>query len=84
MREWGAAALCLAAVAAGRIEGYWEMGPHEWDLAAGLLLVEEAGGRGSDLRGRTAVLDRRQILATNGAIHDQIVAVLALGRSGLD
>jgi len=84
VREWGAAALSLAAVAAGRIEGYWEIGPREWDLAAGLLLLEEAGGRGSDLRGRTAVLDHRQILATNGAIHDQMVAVLALGRSGLD
>ena len=84
VREWGAAALSLAAVAAGRIEGYWEMGPREWDLAAGLLLVEEAGGRGSDLRGRPVALDRLQVLATNGAIHDQVVAVLALGRSGLD
>jgi myo-inositol-1(or 4)-monophosphatase len=84
IREWGAAALCLAAVAAGRIEGYWEIGPREWDLAAGVLLVEEAGGRASDLRGRPVALDGLQILATNGAIHDQVTAVLALGRSGLD
>ncbi len=74
VREWGAAALSLAAVAAGRIEGYWEMGPREWDLAAGLLLLEEAGGRSTDLRGRTVALDRRQVLATNGAIHDQMVS----------
>jgi myo-inositol-1(or 4)-monophosphatase len=83
IRNMGSAALSLAAVALGQMEGYWEVGPHAWDLAAGSLLVEEAGGRISDLRGRPVTAYGRQILATNGGIHDQVVAVLARGRSGL-
>jgi len=84
VREIGAAALDLAAVAAGRLDGYWEIGPRAWDLAAGVLLVEEAGGRATDLLGRPVDLDRRQVLATNGTLHDQAVAVLAQGQSGVD
>src|SRR5579883_1640555 len=84
VREIGSAALSLAAVAHGRIEGYWEIGPHEWDFAAGMLLVAEAGGRTTDLRGRPAGAGRRQILATNGTIHDEVIALLAEGRSALD
>ncbi|HYM69281.1 MAG TPA: inositol monophosphatase family protein [bacterium] len=84
IREIGSAALSLAAVALGQMEGYWEIGPHAWDFAAGMLLVAEAGGRTSDFRGRPAGADRGQLLATNGAVHDHIVAVLAEGRSAMD
>jgi len=84
IRAMGSAALGLAAIALGQTEGYWELGPNAWDFAAGALLVEEAGGRVSDLRGRPLDLYGHQILATNGVIHDEVVAVLALGRSGLD
>ena len=83
-RAMGSAALALAAVALGQTEGYWEIGPSAWDFAAGALIVEEAGGRVTDLRGRTLDTYGRQILATNGLIHDQAQAVLARGRSGLE
>ena len=84
VRALGSAALALAYVAAGRLEGYWEIGPKAWDFAAGMLVVEEAGGRLSDLRGRPlAGPDAGQVLATNGAIHDAALAVFARGRSGL-
>ena len=79
----GSAALNLVAIALGQTEGYWEIGPNAWDFAAGALLVEEAGGRVTDLRGRGLDLHGRQILATNGLIHDQVVTVLARGHRGL-
>lgn len=84
IRNVGSAALHLAAVALGQMEGYWEIGPSAWDFAAGALLVEEAGGRVSDLRGRVLHAYGGQLLATNGRIHDQTVAVLARGKSGLE
>ncbi len=84
VRAFGSAALCLAAIALGQLDGYWELGPNAWDFAAGALLVEEAGGRVTDFRGRPLDLYGHQILATNGPIHDEVLAVLATGRSGLD
>jgi len=84
VRAFGSAALCLAAIALGQLDGYWELGPSAWDFAAGALLVQEAGGRATDFRGRPLNLHGRQILATNGPIHDEVLAVLATGRSGLD
>ncbi len=83
VRAIGSAALSLAAVGAGQIEGYWEIGPQAWDFAAGALLVEEAGGRVTDLRGRPIRTLGGQLLATNGRVHDAVVAVLAKGTSGL-
>lgn len=83
VRNTGSAALALAAVAQGQFDGYWEIGPKAWDFAAGSLLVQEAGGRVSDLRGRPVKEYGEQLLATNGKIHDQLVAVLAKGKSGL-
>jgi myo-inositol-1(or 4)-monophosphatase len=84
VRAIGSAALALAYVAAGHIEGYWEIGPKAWDFGAGMVIVEEAGGRISDLRGRPLRgPDAGQLLATNGAIHEATVAVLARGKSGL-
>src|SRR5579875_3469131 len=84
LRALGSAALSLAAVAAGQMDGYWEIGPKAWDFAAGALLVEEAGGRVTDLRGRPLDLDAGRLLATNGVVHDSVLAVLARGQSGLD
>ncbi len=82
VRTIGSAALSLAAVALGQMDGYWEIGPNAWDFAGGALLVEEAGGRVSDLRGRPLEWYGGQLLATNGRIHDEVTAVLARGRSG--
>lgn len=82
VRAIGSAALSLAAVALGQMDGYWEIGPNAWDFAGGALLVEEAGGRVSDLRGRPLESYGGQLLATNGRIHDEVTAVLARGRSG--
>jgi myo-inositol-1(or 4)-monophosphatase len=84
VRAMGSAALSLAAIALGQTEGFWELDIHAWDFAAGALLVEEAGGRVSDFRGRPLDPYGRQVLATNGLIHDEVVAVLAKGGSGLD
>ena len=73
MRRSGSAATDLAYVACGRLEGFWEMGLNPWDVAAGTLLVQEAGGRVSDMRGAPAKLGGPHILATDGAIHDQVL-----------
>lgn len=76
VRRFGAAALDLAYVAAGRFDGFWEWKLHPWDTAAGWLLVEEAGGRVSDFAGARYDPWSVRILATNGAIHDQALDVL--------
>jgi myo-inositol-1(or 4)-monophosphatase len=69
IRTSGSAALHLAYVAAGRLSGFWEMGLNAWDIAAGALLIQEAGGRITDYQGGAYHLGVRDILATNGAIH---------------
>lgn len=69
VRRGGSAALDLAYVAAGRLDGYWERGLKPWDLAAGILLVQEAGGLYTSYEGEPAILDSGRILATNGKIH---------------
>jgi myo-inositol-1(or 4)-monophosphatase len=71
VRRDGSAALDLASVAAGRFEGFWEFGLNRWDTAAGVLLVEEAGGKISDFEGRPYTLGGPVILATNGLIHEE-------------
>lgn len=78
VRRMGSAALDLAYVAAGRFDGYWEPGPKLWDVAAGLLLVEEAGGTVTDYAGVPAPQTRSdyQYLATNGHIHQAMMDVL--------
>ncbi|MBI2321467.1 MAG: inositol monophosphatase, partial [Chloroflexi bacterium] len=82
VRRAGSAALDLAYVAAGRFDGFWEdwLGP--WDLAAGLLLVREAGGAVTDLQGGPAGPRRGQVLATSGHIHAAMLAVLAEAQAG--
>jgi myo-inositol-1(or 4)-monophosphatase len=77
LRRMGAAALDMAYVACGRFDGYWEFNLKPWDCAAGWLLVEEAGGRVSDFRGRRFRLDdTRQTLCSNGRLHRRLVKIL--------
>jgi myo-inositol-1(or 4)-monophosphatase len=69
IRRLGSTALDLCYVAAGRLDGYYERGIWEWDLAAGALILEEAGGKVTDYRGGALDLVGRQIVASNGALH---------------
>lgn len=69
MRRWGSAALDLAYVACGRYDGYWEFFLKPWDVAAGILLVQEAGGLTSDFQGRSDVFGSGHILAAPPRIH---------------
>ncbi|MFN7918819.1 MAG: inositol monophosphatase family protein [Bryobacteraceae bacterium] len=75
VRRSGSAALDLAHVASGRLDGFWEFGLNPWDMAAGLLCVEEAGGRTSGMKGEAAELRGPHVMATNGKIHDQTVVL---------
>jgi myo-inositol-1(or 4)-monophosphatase len=75
VRRDGSAALDLASVAAGRFEAFWEFGLNRWDTAAGVLLVEEAGGRVSDFVGNPYRLGGPVIFATNGLIHEEARSV---------
>jgi myo-inositol-1(or 4)-monophosphatase len=79
VRRDGSAALDLCSVACGRFEAFWEFGLKSWDTAAGVLLVEEAGGRVTDMNGGPYRLGGPQMLATNGRIHDEMqeVALIA-------
>lgn len=80
VRRIGSTVLCLAAVAAGRLEGFYERDLWPWDIAAGIVLVEEAGGKVSNLKGTVPVLTEGRLVATNGRIHQQLLQALA--RSG--
>lgn len=83
VRTTGSAALHLAYVAAGRLTGFWEVGLNAWDVAAGVLLVTEAGGKISDTLGRPYQLDVRHLLATNGWIHEEALKTLReIGETG--
>jgi myo-inositol-1(or 4)-monophosphatase len=73
VRRAGSAALDLAYVAAGRLDAFWEFNLNPWDTAAGILLVEEAGGRVTDFSGGQFKLDSREILASNGLIHAELL-----------
>ena len=76
VRRHGAAALDLAWIAAGRIDGFWEKGLSLWDIAAGVLLVREAGGFVSDFASRDKALDSGDIVAANPAIHGEMIKLL--------
>jgi myo-inositol-1(or 4)-monophosphatase len=76
IRRDGAAALDLCYVAAGRADGFWEERLHTWDILAGLLFVEEAGGRTSRFDGSAVGLTADEVVATNGRIHEAILEVL--------
>ena len=76
IRRAGSAALDLASVACGRFDGFWEMRLAPWDIAAGLLLVREAGGRVTDLEGRDIVPAHSPVVATNGQLHEWLLGQL--------
>jgi myo-inositol-1(or 4)-monophosphatase len=78
VRRFGAAALDLAYVAAGRIDGFWECKLKPWDVAAGMLLVEEAGGRVTGYSGESYSVYDHRILASNGLIHDQMMCQITV------
>jgi myo-inositol-1(or 4)-monophosphatase len=77
VRRDGSAALDLCSVACGRFEGFWEFGLNSWDTAAGMLIVQEAGGTVSDLEGGAYHPGGRSILATNGRVHGEMRDVAA-------
>ena len=76
MRRWGAASLDLAYVAAGRFDGFWERELRPWDIAAGLLLVREAGGFTAPLREGESILERGEVIAANAEIFENLARVL--------
>lgn len=76
VRRCGSAALDLCYIASGRADAFWEWRLHPWDTAAGALIVEEAGGQMSDFVGNSFDITGEQTLASNGALHSQMVEVL--------
>jgi len=77
VRRDGSAAIDLAYVACGRFDGFWEEGLNPWDIAAGVLMIREAGGRVSYYDGSELDIYRPPVCASNGAIHDEMLAVLS-------
>ena len=74
VRRAGSAALDLACVACGRYDGFWEFNLNPWDTAAGVLLVEEAGGRVTNFTGGAFAISSREVLASNSLVHDELLA----------
>jgi myo-inositol-1(or 4)-monophosphatase len=74
VRRAGSAALDLCCVASGRFDGFWEFNLNPWDTAAGVLLVEEAGGSVSDFKGGPFQLNSRETLASNGLVHQALLS----------
>jgi myo-inositol-1(or 4)-monophosphatase len=75
VRRFGSASLDLAYVAAGRLDGFWEMGLAPWDMAAGLILIREAGGFVSDFKGGNDMMDDGSVVAGNELIRKQLIEV---------
>ena len=76
VRRGGSAALDLCYNALGRVDGFWEVDLHPWDTAAGVVILEEAGGRVTDFSGGPFSVYGKQIVASNGHLHDEMLAVL--------
>lgn len=76
VRRMGSAAIDLAYVAAGRYDGFWEVELQPWDMAAGSLLVTEAGGRVTDFEGDPFDIYKKTLVASNGAVHDEMLGIL--------
>lgn len=76
IRRDGVAAVDLCYVASGRYDGFWELNLFPWDVAAGILCIEEAGGRVSDFRGRPFEIYLKEIAVSNAWLHDAMVALL--------
>jgi myo-inositol-1(or 4)-monophosphatase len=81
LRRTGSAALDLCYVAAGRFDGFWEVRLHPWDMAAGSVIAREAGGRLTDFSGKDLSIYGQELVASNGLIHDAMLAVLNLETS---
>jgi myo-inositol-1(or 4)-monophosphatase len=76
IRRSGSAAIDLCHVAAGRLDGFWELKLNPWDCAAGYLMIREAGGEITNFRGKTGSIYEREVVASNGLIHREMLAVL--------
>lgn len=76
VRRMGSAAIDLAYVAAGRYEGFWEVALNPWDVAAGALLVTEAGGQVTDFAGKAFSIYKPEVLASNGVVHREMMQIL--------
>lgn len=76
LRRTGSAALDLCYVAAGRFDGFWEVRLNPWDMAAGSVIVQEAGGQLSDFNGKDLSIYGQELVASNGQIHDAMLAIL--------
>ena len=83
IRRFGAAALDLAYVAAGRCEGFWELGLQPWDIAAGDIIVREAGGYVTDYAGRNRAMLKGEVLAANDSLHADMVKIIGSVRRKL-
>ena len=77
MRRLGSAATDLAYVACGRFEAFYEYGLNAWDVAAGAFLIEQAGGKVSDFKGGNGYIFGREIVASNAAVFDEFLEVIA-------
>jgi myo-inositol-1(or 4)-monophosphatase len=77
VRRAGSAAIDLAYVASGRLDAFWEFGLKPWDMAAGLLMVKEAGGSCSDMKGNAARVDGPHVLVDNGQIHSEVLQLFS-------
>ncbi|MGB5106457.1 MAG: inositol monophosphatase family protein [Candidatus Zixiibacteriota bacterium] len=80
VRRAGSAALDLCYLACGRFDGYWELKLHTWDMAAGVLIVKQAGGKITDFSGNAFSIYTDKLLASNGRIHKEMQRVLARGK----
>jgi myo-inositol-1(or 4)-monophosphatase len=78
IRRLGSAALDLCFIACGRFDGFWEQNLKAWDTAAGVIIAREAGARVTNFSNEYFTVDQKEILATNGKIHDQIVSLLKI------
>lgn len=76
VRRMGSAAIDLAYVAAGRYEGFWEGSLNPWDMAAGAILITEAGGKITDFTGSPFSIYKKEVIASNGFVHDEMLRVI--------
>ena len=76
LRKMGSASLDMAYVAAGRCDGFWQRNLNYWDIAAGIILVKEAGGFVTDFNGNDKYIENKNILVTNSKINEQMIEIL--------
>ena len=76
IRKMGSASLDMAYVAAGRCDGFWQRNLSYWDIAAGIILVKEAGGFVTDFKGSDKYLENKTILASNSNINEEMIKIL--------